>query len=352
MRQISTLSRSLLPGLVAALLALAPMAAHAQAKPSIHGLVTMGKLNFVVNPDLSPDNSLREANTHPGVYAGAVILATWRDLEPSPGHYDFSSIDTGLANIRAYNAQYPRTPIVGKLRVFAGPLAPEWAKQLDGGPVQINEHNRSFPVGHFWSAQYDAAWRKLQTALAARYDTNPLMEEVAISSCASSTAEPFVIPLTPANIPALEQAGYSDAAMEHCLMGAIDDYAPWTHVALDYTLNAFRDSDGGRARPDPGFTEQVMEAFRARLGQRAVLANHGLQEEMKPAVRSVIEDMQRLGPPIEFQTISPSVDWPGAVREGEQVGMTELEIWDSREAGGPAGVDMGELRQWRGELVH
>jgi hypothetical protein len=352
MRHLPCPRRTLLPRLIAVMVALAPLAAVAQPKPAIHGLVTMGKLNFVTMPEMSPDNPLREANTHPGVYAGAVILATWRQLEPAPGQFDFSMIDAGLASIRAYKARYPQSKLVGKLRVFAGPLAPDWAKQLDGGPVQINEHQRSFPVGHFWSVPYGNAWRKLQVALAARYDTDPLMEEVAISSCASSTAEPFVIPLTPANIPTLEQAGYSDAAMERCLMGAIDDYAPWTHVALDYTVNGFRDADGGRARPDPGFTEQVLEAFRQRLGQRAVLANHGLQEDMKPAIRPVLEDMQRLGPPIEFQTISPNVDWAGAVREGEQVGMTELEIWDSREAGGPAPVTMDELRAWRGELVH
>jgi hypothetical protein len=342
------------PILAALLLLLFRPAAYAQpaAKTPIHGLVTMGRLAFVTTPSLAPDNSLREANAHAGVYAGAVILATWAQLEPAQGQYDFSAIETGLASLRAYNARYKATPLAGKLRVFAGPLAPDWAKRLDGGPVGITERGHAIELGHFWSPAYGAAWRALQQALAARYDTNPLIQEVAISSCAAASAEPFVIPLTRDNLPALTAAGYTDAAMQQCLMGAIDDYAPWKTTALDYTFNPFRTIASGRPRVDPAFADQVMEAFRQRLGARGVIANHGLTPEIAPRAQALIDDMHRLGPPIEFQTLSPNLDWNAVLHTAEGVGATEMEIWESQDAGGNAPVTLDELRQWRGELAH
>lgn len=331
-----------------------PVIAWAQGgtKPSIHGLVTMGRMNFVHDPSILPSNSLREARAHPGVYSGAVVLATWAELEPTRGQFSFGAIDQALANIRAYNAQYPATPLVAKLRIFGGVTAPDWAKQLDGGPVTASERDNTVSVGHFWSPPYRAAWRELQNALAARYDANPLVEEVAISSCSSSTAEPFVVPLNRANLPPLIAAGYTDAAMQACLMGAVDDYAAWTHVALDYTFNPWRSVASGHPRPDPGFTLQVMDAFRQRLGSRGVIANHGLTPQTNPAAASTIDEMHRLGGPIEFQTRSPNQDWDASVATGEQDGMTELEVWNSRAAGGGAPVTMDELRAWRSQLIH
>ena len=334
--------------LTAAVLCLA--GADARAKASIRGLVTMGRLDFVNDPDTTPDNSLREANTHPGLYAGAVILATWSQLEPTPGHYDFTGIDAGLASVRAYNARNRDAPLVGKLRVFAGPNAPAWAKRLEGEPVSLDERGRSLSVGHFWSEPYRAAWRALQVALAHRYDGDPAVGEVAVSSCASSTAEPFVIPLGPGNLQALTSAGYSDERMEACLRGAIDDYAPWRSVALDYTFNPFRTVAGGRAHPAPGFAEQVMAEFRQRMGGRGVIANHGLTPQINPGAQGLIDAMRRLGPPMEFQTRSPNLDWDTTVQVGEQQGMSELEIWDTRAAGGSAPVSREQLERWRAQL--
>jgi hypothetical protein len=341
--------RWLLLGL-AALLGAGP--GLAWAKGPIHGLVTMGSLNFDLRAGMEPQNDLREANAHPGLYAGAVILATWEQLEPSPGRFDFSAIDRGLDAVRAYNARYRQTPLVAKLRIFAGLHAPGWVKALDGGPVTLHKRDASAPFAHFWSVPYRDAWRALQGALAARYDNDRLVAEVAVSSCSSTTAEPFIVPLTPVNTPVLVQAGYTEAGMEACLMGAVDDYAAWRNTAVDYTFNPWRTLEDGRPRVDASFTIQVMQAFRARFGARGVLANHGLAPEMNPGAQTVLDAMQRLGPPIEFQTRGPDLDWNAAVAAGEKVGMTELEIWNTRDAGGPAPVTADELRTWRTQLEH
>ncbi len=331
---------------------LALPAAPAAAKGPIHGLVSMGDLRFDLNQQRQPQNRLSEVNTHPGLYAGAVIAATWDRLEPSPGHFDFSQIDLGLANVRAYNAAHPKTPIVAKLRIFAGVHSPNWVKKLDGGPVILRKFQKSAPFPHFWSAPYRAAWRSLQQALAARYDDNPLVAEVAVSSCSSITAEPFIVPLTPLNRPTLVAAGYTDQAMQACLLGAIDDYAPWHHTAIDYTVNPMRVLRLGSRRLDFTVTLQVMQRFRARYGARAVLGNHGLQPDPAPRAIPVLEALKRLGPPIEFQTVRPHEDWDKAVAAGLSIGMTELEIWNTRSDGGFANVSAAQLRAWQKQLEH
>jgi len=331
------------------LLLLAPPA-QAQ-KPAIHGLVTMGRLNFLQDPAILPDNSMREPRTHPGVYAGAVINAEWAQLEPAPGRYDFAVIDQGLAALRAYNGQNPQAPMAAKLRVFAGPVAPDWAKRLAGGPIAITVRRHPFTIGAAWSPPYRQAWRALQQALAARYDADPLLREVGVASCTTLTDEPFVIPLNKDNLPAMTQAGYSDSTMQACLLSALDDYAPWTQVALDFPFNTWRDSDGGKLHRNPDFTLKVMDQARQRLGPRLVLSNHGIGPQIGPVEGPIVTEIQRLGPPIAFQSVRPTEDWPATIATARQRGVTEMELWVTRDAGGIAAIDQDELRQWRSDLA-
>ena len=339
--------------LAAGLLAGGLGAGRAQEAPGdkkpICGLVTMGDLGFLRGSS-KPTNNFNEANRHPDVYAGVVILAQWRDLEPERGKFDFKTIDSALANVKKYNAAHPKNPIVGKLRVFAAAGTPEWATKIDGGPVKVVDKRGTNDLGKFWGKPYGDAWRELLSALAAKYDGDPLMGEVAVSSCSSTTAEPFIIFLTPENIPVLHQAGYSDAAMKSCLMGAIDDYSVWKKTPIDYTFNEFRDSDSGKPEVDSAFEAQVMEAFRAKYGIRGVVANHGLQTDLRPAATKTYAEFEKLGPPIEFQTISPVLDWNGAVAKGLMYHPTEIETWNSKDAGGASNYTAGDLTNWKASM--
>jgi hypothetical protein len=321
----------------------------AGVKKPICGLVTMGDLGFLRGGS-KPTNSFNEANRHPDMYAGVVILAQWRDLEPERGKFDFKTIDNALANVKKYNAAHPKNPIVGKLRVFAAAGTPEWATKIDGGPVKVVDKRGINDLGKFWGKPYGDAWRELQVALAAKYDGDPLMGEVAVSSCSSTTAEPFIIFLTPENLPVLHAAGFTDAAMKGCLKGAIDDYSVWKKTPIDYTFNEFRDSDSGKAVVNPAFLIEVMEAFRAKYGMRGVVANHGLQTDLKPAATRTYAEFEKLGPPIEFQTISPVLDWNGAVAKGLTYHPTEIETWNSRDAGGASNYTAADLVNWKAEI--
>ena len=309
----------------------------------------MGSTAFVPRGG-APENTLAEVKAHPGVYTGAVIMASWAQLEPSPGVFDFKVIDDALVAVRAYNSKYPATPLVAKLRIYNGASAPVWVKSLGGAPLPMQERQIKFTTGRYWSDVYRSEWKRLQDALAARYDTHPLVAEVAISSCGTLSAEPFVASFDGSNIQVLHAAGYTDASKKACLLAAADDYAAWQHVALDFSFTTFRTIDSGHVQTDLAFTLQVMNEFRRRYAARAVLANHGADAQVTRNGGPVDDALHTLGKPIEFQTAGPQVNWDAAVQTALRYGVSELEVWDSKDAGGLAPISMAQLQRWKAAL--
>ena len=105
------------PVMVCAWLAAASVIA-AEAKKPIRGLVSMGPMKFSVN-GTDPVNTLEPLNAKPGIFGGIVILATWRELQPSAssGIAENNTIDKALQEVRAYNRRNPQKPLAVKLRV-------------------------------------------------------------------------------------------------------------------------------------------------------------------------------------------------------------------------------------------
>ena len=331
------------------------------AKPTIIGLVTMGQEDFLANGTL-PTNQLLEANAHPGVYSAAVIELTWSQLEPQQGVFDDSALVSALQTVQAYNAKYPTTPLVAKLRIFAGVEAPAWVLGRTGSVTVVDAKTGNTEVlPDFWTPTYSQLWTYLQNHLASEYDTNPLIGEVAISVCSSITAEPFVIPGSAANIQSLLAAGYSDTAMQACLSGAPSDYAAWTQTPLDYTFNPFLSTATGQA--DNNFTLQVIQSFRSAFGTRAVVANHDFDDPINPPDQTLYGEFQSLYTaaqastpptisPLEFQSLGPTIDWSTTVPYAiTTYHPTEFEIWNTTAVPqGLANISLSQLQQWAAEI--
>lgn len=316
-------------------------------KLPIVGLVTQGSAKGY-DSTWVPDNTFPEVNAHPLIYVAVVIRVEWKQLEPQRGQFDYSVIDQAFTHITNYNLGHPTKPVTGKLRIFSGANAPAWVKALSGGMVSVIEDNSGsiVKIPRFWTAEYRQAWLVLQTALAARYDSNPLLQEVAVSSCGSTDAEPFIQPFNAISLTALHAAGFTDNAFKTALSGALDDYAPWKKTAIDYTFNPFRATDSGKPVVDSTYAPMLMQAFRTRYGSRGVIANHGLQNLVTAAQSSIYARFLTLGKPIEFQTLAPNVDWNATITLGLAYHPTEIEIWDTKDAGGPANVSLSQLQTW------
>lgn len=319
----------------------------------------MGSLAFQ-DAGGDPTNNMEEINAHPAVYTAAVINLNWSQLEPSQGVFDDSALVSALANIATYNAAYPSTPVAAKLRVHMGPGTPAWVIQATGPATLMNSTGATATIGSFWTPTFRTYWQALQAHLAGEYDGSSTIAEVAISSCSSLSDEPFITPLG-AGAALLHQAGYTDALDQACLSGAAADYAAWKLTPLDYTFNTYHYTDSGSAVPDDAFPIQVMDAFRAALGTRGVVANHGLQVPTTNVVPPIYMEFQNLYnaaqaatpptySPLEFQTVSQSVDWPTTIALGLTYHPTEIEIWDTIAAGGRADVSLTELQGWAASL--
>ncbi len=344
----------------------------AQMKPPLVGLIAMGRGG--AGPGNSnalyrnlPGSGLDDIIAKRNAFDGVVINVPWSQIEPTTdGPLDTSPIDRALEDMRRYNAD-PRTTVKLRaiLRVWAGENSPAWAKSLEGPPITVYtgtpRNHRAYTLGRFWSSSHRQAWRGLQAKLAARYDPNPLIAQVSNTSCTSDDDEPNAIPRFQSvaegisSIRSLKDAGYTDAAFENCMLDSVHDYDAWTTTSVNLTLGPIFRTDGigdfQQPPHDSGFTIRLISAFRAALGERAVLANHNLNYPLNRHLLPVYEAIREAGGQIEFQTRSPKgLDWPNAVKQAVCLGAHSLELWNATGAGGFVDFPTSTLIAWSNEL--
>jgi hypothetical protein len=212
------------------------------AKPALSGLVIMPPQETSVygqpSPQTDPDASLPDT----AAFTGIAIDVKWFELEPSPGQYDWQPIDADLAAVSQYNSAHPNNQLSVKLRVTPGFAAPDWAKLLGSptnpaAPITVpgDSTTPTRTIGYWWTSEYDAAWQAFNQALAVRYDNNPLVKGVQVTSCSTTTDEPFI--LDPNQIPIFEKNGLTAAGDEQCLSNVFNDYSAWHTTVVYYPIN-------------------------------------------------------------------------------------------------------------------
>lgn len=313
-------------------------------KNAIKGLVTMGSAQDLRNGNF---NVLKEVNIHQNIYTGVVIKATWGTLEPQRGVFDFSVIQEALSDIEDYNILHPNHTLKAKLRISTTINTPNWVLNLVNGPVivEINQ-SISYPIALFWTVEYRQAWKELQEALAQAYDTNKIIQEVCVTSPAMVTDEPFVTIFNTETIQNLKQKGFTDAAFQLALKGALDDYSCWRYTLIDYSFNIYRKIDSGMPVNDTDFTLNMMREFKIRYEKRGVLSNHGLQENLSNGAISIYQTFMELKGSIAVQTKAPNNLTDQSFMIGLNYGVSEFEIWDSVAAGGYADFNSEDLQHW------
>src|SRR5262249_32878863 len=85
-------------------------------KPPLRGLVSMGAYRFVGSGG-DPVNTLEPLNAKPGIFGGLVVIAAWKQLQPTPDTKigNDNVIDQALALVRDYNGRNPGKPLGVKL---------------------------------------------------------------------------------------------------------------------------------------------------------------------------------------------------------------------------------------------
>jgi hypothetical protein len=248
-------------------------------KSPLTGLIDMGNQTPYQQNKPFPTTDPAVLDPYAGAFAGIVVNESWSQLEPSPGHEDWAPLVASLAAVQTWNRRHPSTPLAVKLRVFAGSSAPGWVVRRSGPPVTIisGKHDqRTQRIGRWWKTPFRTAWSRFQHALAAHFDSNPLIRAVSVSSCSSSTGEPFNVSINPTSRTDLLAAGWTVQAQEACLRGALADYSGWKLTPVTFAFNPLPVGRGF----DQAFTTTIMEACANSLasgGPNCVLGNNGLR---------------------------------------------------------------------------
>lgn len=331
-----------------ALSLLVAASAVAAPKPPLRGLLSMGAFKFTGN-DSDPVNSLDAIEAkEPGIFGGIVILGSWREMQTAPnaGITADNGVDKGLALVREYNRKHPDHPLGVKLRIWSGRLAPDWAKQIGGPMIHVVHNKKEHTVGRFWSPEYRARWRHFQQLLAEKYDKDPLIQEVAVTSCQSDTAEPFYIPDEASYKNPLEQAGFKPFQFKKCLMESLDDYSVWKETNVETPLNPVYMPLGAKTA-DHQFTFQYMTKCRQQLGARCVFDNHDLDTPAgtPKSIVPIYDQMKKMGGAIEMQTFHETpTNWENTFKYALSIGAGSIELW--QDYGGFPKVPDAQLKQW------
>lgn len=334
-------------------------------KSPLQGLVNMGDITFYNKQDSidppNPSNSLANLilpNTSQ-LFGGTVINVTWAQLQPNPPDengtitLDTSSIDQALIAINAYNQANPNAKISAKLRVWAGFTAPNWVKSLNGNePINIVAQKGNVfqkgSVAHWWEDDYLENWTSFLSALANStdingytYDTEPLIREISITSCASSTDEPFISWADPNAQNTLISAGYTDLAQQNCLSNALSThYSAWKNTWLDFPISPFFPMQTERSQPNFTFSYSVMQQC-ADSGV-CIISNQGLNQvssmnsNLVQIYQKILSFVASGNVYADFQTVSPAVlagsdsdNLCYVVQTGAQYYAQSIELWPS-----------------------
>jgi hypothetical protein len=234
-----------------------------------------------------------------------------------------------------------------RLRVWPGPNAPAWAKDIGGSPVAILHRELPITVGRFWSKPYRDAWRDFLARLAARYDAEPLIREITNTSGSTMTDESVLLPGDPESGKNLRAAGFTDAQYKACLLESPADYDSWKTTLVESICNPYRALDSGSPKADPDFTLKLMRHWRKTFGARGVLANHALSHPISDHLVFVYDELRHLGPPLAFQTHAPNgLDWAGAIREAVSIKAGSIELWTGTRFGGYETKSLPILQEW------
>ncbi len=312
---------------------LAPPAAgaHAGEKPPLVGLLDMGVQTPYQLGQPFPVTDPDSLDGYAGAFSGIVVNESWSQLEPSSGRENWRPLDESLAAVSAWNAAHPSTPLGVKLRIFAGRSAPSWLTAKTK-TVTISVHGRLVEVGRWWTPAFESAWHQFEQALAARYDTNPLVRQVSVSSCSSSTGEPFVVSGARLSQRNLRAAGWSPQAQEACLSKALSDYSGWKRTPITFAFNPLPTGHG----PDATFMDQLMDACASSARRGGPVCIVG-SNDLSPSVASgrfsgpAISQIQKLEmgpdpPGVYFQTVGAEVVCQ-TIRTGMSYGAQSIELW-------------------------
>jgi hypothetical protein len=228
----------------------------------------VGKLFDTSNPTL---NAFTNPNT-----SGVTFRTSWADVEPEEGKFDFSKVDTVLANAEK-NGKWVR------LILLPGFGTPDWAMQgvqsgmftIQYGPGAGTAKRLPMP----WDSVYLNRWFAFLKQLSDRYGKSPALILIAATG-PTSVSDEFTLPNSPQDLKTWQNDGYTPSRWMAAWQKVFQVYAadfPNQYVSLSFG-GGLAINDQGKIDPrERASTRLAMIALANRiLGRRFALQSCNL----------------------------------------------------------------------------
>lgn len=287
-----------------------------QRRPDFLGLFAATEVRRPLAEQLDSLGKLFDGNPH---LRGLSIRATWREIEPADGRFDWAPLDRVVAFARARKVLLTIDPIAAK-------YTPRWVyvrgakefQSIDVNPYHPT-HGQTITAPVPWDATYRTLWRRLLTELAARYGAEPSLVSVTVHGH-NHTAE-MHMPRRPEDMTAWGRLGWSVELVERDWKDWIDFYAQtFPRPRIGLVLSPMY----GRS------TSEVVERLAAHAAGKyrdrvvlmtAVLAGRGDMRDML-AIRSILAHPEVLN---AHETVS------AFERDPARQGSLEMSVYNMRQ---------------------
>ncbi|HQT38899.1 MAG TPA: hypothetical protein PK231_05695 [Acidocella sp.] len=245
-----------------------PVPTPAAAKKFIGGCVAMESMSYEEHTQMAGAITLAQFQATRG-FNGSTINVGWDDLHKAEGVFDFSMIDAGLSVAAAF-----KCPV--EIRIGAGQHVPGFVKNACG-PFQVPAQHgpETLTFCNFWSGgYYRAQLQALQAALAAKYDSNPLVRVIWCMTGSCWSDEIMNTGDAPPSRSLLAAQGATDALLQANVLNLFADMAAWKNTPIGITVEAMFSVDDPTAAANTAFPLQVAALAIATYGRsKCVLAN-------------------------------------------------------------------------------
>lgn len=218
-------------------------------------------------------------------YASYVTIKSvgWQDVEPSPGTYNWSSIDSAMSATITKN---PNAKF--RIRLYAGRQSPAWLNTVSGNCVQVDPdsvNGASGCVPRFWTDAYIDRYETLMNAFAAKYEPNAVVVDFVNSACSTIFAESFILGADAASVDRLWQAGLTEAGHRNCLnrtTAKMMQVFPTSRITVAghdkwQIIEQGVNGAGDGKRADSWEKERdLINGWRTTYGEKLVVEEHGL----------------------------------------------------------------------------
>ena len=193
----------------------------------------------------------------------------------------------------------------------SGIHSPSWALDLGGACVAVTDPTSGLAgcCPRFWTSAFTTAYYQFEAELAARYDAVPEIREVDMAKNTTIYNESLIRQVqSPATVAALLAAGYSTAVDEQQQLQDITSLgSSWRHTHVGFAFNPYQTANP--VTQDEAFTQQLISAGRAALGNHLVVENNSLRQGYLTGngdYQAMYSYMCGVGGPMGFQTATIS----------------------------------------------